>query len=91
MEMVAEGLTTSIAALKLSDGSLLVLEFSAPLRQVPHSGRIIRIAPSGERTIVHEKLHFPTAMVLGPDGALYVSNAGHLSNRGEGEILRIKM
>ncbi|MFN0070969.1 MAG: ScyD/ScyE family protein [Chloroflexota bacterium] len=91
VEMVAQGLTTPIAATMTREGVLYVLEFSAPLRQVPNSGRVIRILPSGEHTIIHEKLHFPTAMIMGEDGALYISNSGHLANKSEGQIVRIKL
>jgi plastocyanin len=32
---------------------------------------------------------FPTAMIFGPDGALYVTDYGNESNQGQGRVLRI--
>ena len=36
-------------------------------------------------------LYFPTAMTVGPDGALYVSNRGFGAAPGTGEVLRIPL
>lgn len=52
------------------------------------TGRIVRIAPSGARDTIASGLSFPTAMTLGPDGALYVSNLG-FAGPSAGQILRI--
>ncbi len=52
------------------------------------SGKIVRIAPSGARDTIADGLSFPTAMTLGPDGALYVSNLG-FAGPSAGQILRI--
>ena len=40
------------------------------------SGTVVRIDPSGAQTVIASGLTFPTAMTIGPDGALYVSNVG---------------
>jgi hypothetical protein len=47
-----------------------------PGMPTPGTGRIVRIDPSGERTLVLDGLNLPTAMTLGPDGNLYVSEWG---------------
>ena len=52
------------------------------------TGRILRIAPSGATDTIASGLSFPTAMTLGPDGALYVSNLG-FAGPSAGQILRI--
>jgi len=40
------------------------------------SGKIVQIDPNGKQTVIAENFSFPTAMTMGPDGALYVSNFG---------------
>jgi len=39
-------------------------------------GRIVRVDPSGRQQVIVTGLTTPTAMTMGPDGALYVSNVG---------------
>src|SRR5207237_7237788 len=78
--------TTSIAAAFGPDGSLYVLELSAPLREARGLGRLLKIGAGGQQEVMLEALNFPTAMVTGPDGNLYVSNSGHMSKNGEGQI-----
>ena len=67
-----------------SEGPLL---FATP-------GRIIRVDPSGHQEVIVDTLSLPTAMTMGPDGNLYVSNHGYaLGNPAstEGEILKIQL
>ena len=52
VETVMGGLTTPVSAQMMPDGTMYVLEFSAPLRQVPNSGRVLRFSPDGERTVI---------------------------------------
>ena len=40
------------------------------------TGRVVRIDPNGQQTVIATGLSFPTAMIRGRDGALYVSNFG---------------
>jgi hypothetical protein len=60
------------------DGSTLyVLESTTvPGNPTPFTGQVKRIDPSGAVTIIAQGLFLPTAMTLGPDGNLYVSNTG---------------
>ena len=53
----------------------------------------MRAAPVGQehKDILAENLRQPTAMTFGPDGNLYVSVFGHQSNRGEGQVLRLRL
>jgi hypothetical protein len=54
------------------------------------SGTVVRIDPSGTQTVVASGLTFPTAMTLGPDGALYVSSWG-FGPPGMGEIDKVTL
>jgi sugar lactone lactonase YvrE len=54
------------------------------------TGMVVRIDPSGEKTVVATGLTTPTGMTMGPDGALYVSNIGFGPPiPGLGQIVRI--
>ncbi len=69
-----------------ADGSLYVVQYAtAPFLGGP--GALIRIAPNGARTNITTDLFHPTGVLVGPDGAVYVSNNGNLA--GVGEVLRI--
>lgn len=54
----------------------------------PGSGRITKIARDGTRSTFATGFSFPTALRLGPDEALYVSNFGY-GPPGMGEIIRL--
>ncbi len=85
------GLTTPIAVAVADDGTLYVVEFTAPLRQWPNTGRVLRRSPDGGVEALATRLNFPTAMARGPDGNLYVANNGHHSADGSGEIVRLDL
>lgn len=53
------------------------------------TGDVVRVNADGSRDVIATGLTFPTALRLGPDGALYVSNKGYNLPPGSGEILRI--
>jgi hypothetical protein len=52
------------------------------------TGRVVQIDPDGEQTVIATGFTFPTAMTMGPDGALYVSNLG-FAGPGAGQIVRV--
>lgn len=73
------------------DAQLYILQFA--YRETP-PGEVLRAAPLGQpsREVLVSDLTRPTAMVFGPDGGLYISNAGSAIGKGsaaEGQILRL--
>lgn len=88
---VLPGLDAILGLAVDAPGNLYVLETASTLGFFPGAGRIIRIEPSGIRSTIRTGLEFPTAMIIGPDGALYVSNRGFGFAAGEGEIVRIPL
>jgi hypothetical protein len=85
----AANLTQATDLAFASHGSLYVLQHaSAPFFGGP--GSIVRIAPDGSRTMVDTqgRLNHPAGLVVGPGGALYVSNFSIAPS--VGEVLRIE-
>ena len=72
---------------------LYVLEASAPPAPAAGTGRIVRVDPDGGgRVVIADGLFLPTAMTMGPDGNLYVSNVGFgPPPDGMGEVLKIEL
>ncbi|HEU5100262.1 MAG TPA: ScyD/ScyE family protein [Roseiflexaceae bacterium] len=74
-------------------GALYVLEFSDGRRaSQPYAaglGRLLRIEREGARTIVLDRLNYPTAMAFSESGDLYIAVNGAWSAAGQGEILRL--
>jgi hypothetical protein len=90
----ATGLTTVLGLVAGPRDRLYVLEsMTAPGFPGPGelgTGQVVRIDPSGTQTVIATGLSFPTAMTLGPGGALYVSNIGFGGPvPGLGQILKI--
>lgn len=90
----ATGLTAVLGSAWDERGRLYVLEaitapgFPAP----PPSGKILRIDQWGGSVVIADGLLFPTAMTMGPDDNLYVSNVGFGPPPiGLGEILKIDL
>jgi len=74
------------------DGSLYVVEnatgpFPPPPPFAPYSGRLTRVAPDCTVTPLLVGLNRPTAVAVGADGAVYVTNNGVTA--GAGEVLMI--
>jgi glucose/arabinose dehydrogenase len=69
------------------DGSLYVLQYASSPTFFGQPGLLIRVAPDGQRTVLNSALTNPTGVLVGPDGAIYVSNKGNVA--GVGEVLRI--
>ena len=87
------GFTAVLGVAADQAGTMYVLESftcatPAPCFPSPGSGRVVRVMPGGARDVVASGLSFPTALRMGPDGALYVSNFGY-GPPGMGQILRI--
>jgi sugar lactone lactonase YvrE len=54
------------------------------------AGKIVRVSASGQVEDILTGLVVPTAMTMGPDGALYVSNFG-AAPPALGQILRVQV
>ena len=70
------------------DGSLYVIEYASAPTFFGGPGKLIRVAPDGTRTTITAALNHPTGVLVGNDGAIYVSNNGNLP--AVGEVLRIE-
>ena len=70
---------------------VFVLEMTAGAPYpTPGLGRILRVDPGGNRTVIASGLSLPTAMTMGPDGKLYVSNWGFSPMAiGGGQVLQV--
>jgi hypothetical protein len=79
-----------------SKGRMYVLEMAADNpAPAPNAGRITRIDPSGARAVIADGtdgLSFPTALTVGPNGDLFVSNIGFGPPPvGLGQVLRVQI
>ena len=79
---------TTVLGLDFDDeGRMYVLETSREAGfPAPKLGRVLRINDDGSRTLVVNRLSFPTAIRFGPDGWLYIANKGFGPE--PGQILR---
>lgn len=83
------GFTTIVSVKFGPNGLLYALELSdATGYPAPGVGKVVRLNRDGTIEDVVTGLYLPTAMVFGPDHALYVSNAGALPP-GAGQILKV--
>jgi gluconolactonase len=71
VEVLAEGLAFPEGPVALDDGTVMLSEIAA--------GRISRVGPGREVSVVAEVGGGPNGTALGPDGALYVCNNGGIA------------
>lgn len=81
---------TTIMSIKFGpDGLLYAVELSdADGYPTPGAGKVVRLNRKGVVEDVVTGLTVPTGMAFGPDGAMYISNAG-AAPAGAGQILRV--
>jgi sugar lactone lactonase YvrE len=89
-EVVAGGFTNVIDIAFDRDGSLLVLEIAKnSLASGDPAGALIRLRPDGSReTLLEDGLVSPTAVAVGCNGWIYLSNHGQ--EAGAGQLLRFR-
>jgi hypothetical protein len=90
-EIYADGFTNVIDIAFADDGSLLVLEIAKnSILSGDPAGALIRLYPDGSRdALIEEGLTSPTAVAIGDDGAVYISNNGQSADIGE--VLKIEL
>ncbi len=90
--VAASGLTAVLSVAFDSSGQMYALEFTTQDNTfpTPDTGKVVRITASGGLETIATGLSVPTAMTLGPDGNLYVSNLG-AAPPGAGQIVRIAL
>ena len=91
--LAAAGLTMPIDVGFYGAGTMYVLEFSDGRRPAqPYAaglGRLLRIERDGARTVVLNRLNYPTAMAFSHTGDLYIAVNGAWSAPRQGAILKI--
>jgi len=93
ISMVASGFSMAQGIAFDKAGGIYVLEGTTnnPF-PTPGTGAVVRIDPSGVQTTLVSGLNFPTAMVMGPDNKLYISNWGFGPPKvGGGQILQVSI
>ena len=93
---VLTGLTTPIATAFAKDGTMYVLEYAQRFnakkkKYVVNTGVLYRIGKNGSQIPVVTHLMFPTSMIFGPDGDLYIADFGNEANQGQGVILKVHL
>lgn len=91
---IVRGVSMPVAVAFGSAEDLYVLEFAAGMRSmprvefIPRSGRVVRLRGDDRKTVV-DRMNYPTALVVEPDGALLVSVNGALGTIGSGVVERV--
>jgi hypothetical protein len=86
-----DGLNAVLGLVFDKKARMYVLEMTvgAPF-PAPGMGRILRVEPNGQKSVIATGLSLPTGMTMGPDGNLYVSNVGFSPAAiGGGQVLRV--
>ncbi len=96
LHAAASGLTAVLGVAFDHDGRMYALETDTvagfPGQAAAGSGMVVRVNGDGTLTTIATGLVFPTAMTLGPDDALYVSNFGFgVPVPGIGQVVRIDL
>ncbi len=96
IQTAASGLTTAMSVAFDKEGNMYILESDTtpgfPGPASAGSGKVVRVNSDGSLTTIASGLVFPTAMIYGPDCALYVSNYGFgVPPVGLGQIVRIDL
>jgi hypothetical protein len=92
VSIVAGGFSTILGLAIDKRGRFYVLENTTgnPF-PTPGTGRVVRLNNNGSRSVIATGLSHATAMTMGPDGNLYISNWGFGKPAGGGEIIKIKL
>ncbi|GAC1514031.1 MAG: hypothetical protein NVS2B16_20080 [Chloroflexota bacterium] len=89
------GLTTVLGLAFDAQGQMYALESMTaagePSPAQVGTGKVVRETPSGVLETVVSGLTFPSGMTFGPDGQLYISNAGYVLPPGAGQIVRARV
>jgi gluconolactonase len=78
--LLADGLRFPEGPIAMPDGSVVLVEIAA--------GRITRVSPEGEKSVVATPGGGPNGLALGPEGALYCCNNGGFAWIEEAGLLR---
>lgn len=94
LALAAGKLTLPIDVAFDATGAMYVLEFSDSsgrgLAYAAGRGRLLRIERNGKRTVVLDRLSYPTAMIFSRTGDLYIAVNGAFSGAGQGTILKVR-
>jgi hypothetical protein len=94
-DVVESDLTTILGVAFGDHDHLYVLENTTGagnLFPTPMTGDIVRFDRDGSRQVIVTGLFLPTAMIMGPDGNLYVSNVGFGPPPvGMGQVLKVEL
>jgi DNA-binding beta-propeller fold protein YncE len=92
--LAVEGLTMPIDLAFDASGALLVLEFAdgrdPEHPYAPQSGRLLRVEEGGSRTVLIDRLNYPTGFTIAPGGDLYLATGGAFTPAGQGAILKVR-
>ena len=93
IKIVRTGFNTVLGLVFDDRDRMYVLEMTAGAPgPTPGLGRVLRVDPAGNTTVVATGLSFPTGMTMGADGNLYVSNWGFSPKAiGGGQVLKITL